>query len=34
MNDMEYFKSIVGVKGVIVDKDELVVVNIDWMYKY
>lgn len=33
-NDMEHFKSIVGAKGVIVDKDELVAANTDWMHKY
>lgn len=33
-SDLQYFKSAVGEKGVIVDKDELAVANIDWMQKY
>ena len=32
--DVEKFKDIVGKRGVVVDKDELAVANIDWMHKY
>ncbi|KAG0578372.1 hypothetical protein KC19_4G018000 [Ceratodon purpureus] len=32
--DVKFFKSAVGEKGVIMDKDELAVANIDWMHKY
>lgn len=33
-SDVQFFKSTVGEKGVIVDKDDLAVANIDWMHKY
>lgn len=33
-SDIQFFKSAVGEKGVIVDEDELAVANIDWMHKY
>lgn len=33
-SDLQYFRNSVGEKGVIVDKDELAVANIDWMHKY
>lgn len=32
--DVQKFKDIVGERGVVVDKDELAVANIDWMHKY
>lgn len=33
-SDVQFFKSAVGEKGVILDKDEIAVANIDWMHKY
>ena len=33
-SDVQFFKSAVGEKGVLEDKDELAVANIDWMHKY